>query len=77
MWESMGILGEHSEAADIITASGLQGACRFQPAELSARKHDSRVVDMHCGVTEKSHCHQIKWRHADATVQQCCILPGD
>ena len=52
MWESMGILGERIKAADSITASGLQGACRFQPAELSARKHDSRVVDMHCGVTE-------------------------
>ena len=76
MWESMGILGEHIKAANSITASGLQGACRFKPAELSARMHDSRV-DMLCGVTEKSHCHQIKWRHADATVQQCCILPGD
>ena len=56
---SIGCTGEHGHdtAAESNTLSDLWGACGLQPADLIGRKHDSRMFDMHCGVTDKSHCH--------------------
>ena len=72
-------VGEHgrnkaAESNTDQTYGVLAGSCLLSGLK---KKDESRVVDAHCGLTEKSCCHWARCQRADATVQLHFVLPSD